>query len=269
MHNREKARPEKKSKFSFVNWMLGLFALWIALWVLFPAGKVSDKTRSWTCQSNMKQLGLGLLQYTQDFDQKLPNGLQSSSSGGGIFNSGVGWASQVYTYIKDPAAFICPQDTTPKFPGQGQVVSYAINSNIVNTARWEDWDREARTVMLFEVSGAHSLVVSDPTAEQVANGPLAPAGVGTESTLTDGQTHPSVRLATGTLGYRNLDGLPGGRHEGGANYLMGDGHVMLLMPEQVSTGYDATTQDGPQTGIYIGKAAGTSNRRYRATFSTK
>ena len=41
--------------------------------ILFPAfAQAREKARSATCQSNLKQLGLGVAQYTQDYDETFP-----------------------------------------------------------------------------------------------------------------------------------------------------------------------------------------------------
>ena len=41
--------------------------------VLFPVfAKVRENARRTACQSNLKQIGLGIMQYTQDNDEALP-----------------------------------------------------------------------------------------------------------------------------------------------------------------------------------------------------
>jgi prepilin-type processing-associated H-X9-DG protein len=73
-----------------------------------------------------------------------------------------------------------------------------------------------------------------------------------------------------------------GLHTGGANYLMGDGHVKWFMAQQVSSGQNAVASDCYQsgdgadgnnatvtdcTGYANNQAAGTSDSHFGATFS--
>src|SRR3954465_11814520 len=42
--------------------------------ILFPVfARARENARRSSCQSQMKQIGLGLMQYTQDYDEKMPN----------------------------------------------------------------------------------------------------------------------------------------------------------------------------------------------------
>jgi prepilin-type N-terminal cleavage/methylation domain-containing protein len=41
--------------------------------ILFPVfARARENARRASCQSNLKQIGLGIAQYTQDYDEKLP-----------------------------------------------------------------------------------------------------------------------------------------------------------------------------------------------------
>ena len=68
-----------------------------------------NKRRS-NCQSNLKQLGLGLMQYTQDYDEKLPPARE--------------WSQVIQPYVKNIQVFRCPNVTDP------QGFGYAFNSRL-------------------------------------------------------------------------------------------------------------------------------------------
>ena len=55
-----------------------------------------------SCLSNEKQIGLALVQYAQDNDDRLPMGTQPSP--------GLGWVGQTYPYAKNTGGFHCAED---------------------------------------------------------------------------------------------------------------------------------------------------------------
>ncbi len=143
--------------------------------ILFPVfQKVNTRSTHTSCQSNEKQLGLGILQYEQDFDLNFPPGLTPT---------GKGWAGQIYPYVKYIGAYHCPDD-----PATGQFVSYTANQNLLkqNLAQLSN---PAATVALYETTTLHC----DPaTAETVSGvGAAAPQN----STRHDLQTYALNFLA--------------------------------------------------------------------------
>src|ERR1700722_4415731 len=57
--------------------------------ILFPVfARARENARRATCQSNLKQLGLGMLQYEQDHDERFPAGLPYPA---GTDVTGEGW----------------------------------------------------------------------------------------------------------------------------------------------------------------------------------
>ena len=62
-----------------------------------------EKARQASCLSNTKQLGLGIYQYIQDYDEALPMGGYNYA---GTYGSR--WYRDVYPYVKNLGVFICP-----------------------------------------------------------------------------------------------------------------------------------------------------------------
>jgi prepilin-type processing-associated H-X9-DG protein len=132
--------------------------------ILFPVfASAREKARQSTCTSNLKQIGLGLTQYSQDYDETAispwysnqvamtSGGTLVAINGSGLSNQpgfngnpkldGVNnytWIDAVYPYIKSIHVFDCPSQLgTSNFPGQSIKVpitaqgyngSYAINT---------------------------------------------------------------------------------------------------------------------------------------------
>lgn len=86
--------------------------------VLFPVGTISrGNARRASCQSNLKQIGLGLKQYLQDYDNRFP--LVSTSAT-------VGWADSLQPYLKSRQIFQCPSALQPLDP-QKPTTDYFYN----------------------------------------------------------------------------------------------------------------------------------------------
>jgi prepilin-type processing-associated H-X9-DG protein len=258
-------------------------------------GQAQDQV---TCMSQLKQIGLALVEYEEDYDEKLPGGLSG-------YGSGSGWAGQVYPYIKSTSVFQCPADNgdgvqgNPAGTGPWRSSSYALNSDLVITEEsasgcngagdglpLAEYNSPAQTVLLFEVTNSTNYnvdtelyPVSAPApktgtfgncggsaAGNGIGGAFAPAGYNS----TGDPTGPSDGYLQYAVGYLNGEtkasdrlsfSSPTGRHLGGANYAMGDGHVKYLLPSAVSPGLNAASATSNQiddNGVATPHAAGTS-----------
>ena len=267
---------------TWVELLLVIAVLMVLAAIFFPVfAHVHTRDGHWSCRSNMKQIGLALIQYAQDNDNELPPGAQPTP--------GLGWAGQIYPYAKSVELFQCPDDIAVNQTPTLGVMSYAYNSNI---PRW--FSRQKRptngvpnpavTVLLFEVAGdmiQTPVETNYPSAHSIASDEGAAQGATTFSAAGDGTASglhsvmrgaDPIRYATGDIG-----GRPGGainqfneaRHQGGSNFLLADCHAKWFKPERISTGSDAPNSAAAQTGGMSGTAAGTANPNYAVTFSVK
>ena len=229
-----------------------------------------ENARRASCQSNEKQLGLAFIQYSQDYDEGYPHGLNGSQ--------GPGWGGQLYTYIKSTGVYKCPDDpTAPSSTYPAEVpVSYMYNYNI-NGIILAQFTAPANTVLACENFGGLANL-TDP-AETTVDGKHSGAGNGVGSAYG----------ATYETGYMGVNGsAPGyqaqppsppdfpimtGLHTGGSNFLMEDGHVKWLHGTSVSPGYnnDAGGADpgyaaACPAGAYC-KAAAVGNSSFAVTYS--
>ena len=98
--------------------------------ILFPVfAKARENARKATCQSNLKQIGLGIAQYTQDYDSILPpmfyydgvaadwSNMGTGSAFYGDFGVGqsdgmwYGWEDMLNPYIKSYQLWACPDES--------------------------------------------------------------------------------------------------------------------------------------------------------------
>ncbi len=271
MSNQPKPR---RSGFTLIELLVVIAIIAILAAILFPVfQKVRENARRTACISDMKQIGIASIQYTQDYDEKYVAGCGSNGKG-------AGWAGQLYPFVKSVGAFKCPDDST-SLPGTP--VSYGLNSQFSpfngagtgpNGISLAKVNAPTQTVLFFEVvnSGYYDITIPIGTSapggiaadEEPAYNRGSPAGygIGNDYDLVGFHTaygdagYPAggapnnngsqVKYATGYLrnSVSNVNGnFTGveGRHAGGAVYLLADGHAKFFRPSSVSGGYENFT----------------------------
>ncbi|HEY3330645.1 MAG TPA: DUF1559 domain-containing protein [Capsulimonadaceae bacterium] len=146
--NRSFRHPAPRAAFTLIELLVVIAIISILAAILFPVfATAREKARQTTCLSNLKQLGLGFVQYTQDYDECLPNVTDGGTGSGegvfggwnyySLFGSGSAIAifdpsiGSLYPYIKATKVYICPDDIAGDISGD----SYAINSCVAHTGR--------------------------------------------------------------------------------------------------------------------------------------
>ena len=277
--------------FTLIELLVVIAIIAILAAILFPVfARARENARRSSCQSNLKQVGLGFVQYSQDYDEKLPAGPR------GIL--GQGWGGTLGPYLKSAQIFSCPSDTTTGNPANGLYTnSYAANLNLLRsdtpgTATDPRLGQSiaaqaapARTVLLTEVRG-----ITAPLLDQteVGSGSVVSAvtnGAGNAAQIFvypfNTGSSPGGNVVTGALGGVNLSNpvAQAPRHFDGANYLMVDGHVKwfkgssvspgsVALAESCNQGNSPATADCPSTSP-AGMAMGTSGSGFAVTFSTR
>ena len=99
-----------KNAFTLIELLVVIAIIAILAAILFPVfARARENARRASCQSNLKQMGLGIIQYVQDYDEKFPQGYyypDNNSSAGGYIH----WSGTTQPYLKSLQIFVCPSD---------------------------------------------------------------------------------------------------------------------------------------------------------------
>lgn len=180
--------------FTLIELLVVIAIIGILTAILFPVFiRARENARRSSCQSNLKQIGLGLLQYTQDSDERTvargyfdPNVTGASYSKKIKDGSSYTWADAIFPYVKSEQIFNCPSHTLTKidsangrfryYQNIAQVPpavanfhgSYAINDANSNSAASTIYTPVDKALSAIE-DPAGTLWVADAAQESTAN----------------------------------------------------------------------------------------------------
>ena len=201
--------------------------------ILFPVfARARENARRSSCQSNLKQIGLGMLQYAQDYDEKV---LSPSNYVSSLNPLNDAWFNMVQPYIKSTQLFNCPSDTNTQpsaslliIPAKQLHSSYTYNETFgqlysagsgTSLAAFTD---VARTVAATD--GGSRVGFDAKTGGSATNDPLKWADKD-YAWLLGSQSRSYVTAAQAYGGNNGHYGGPSARHLETCNVLWMDGHV--------------------------------------------
>ncbi len=186
--------------FTLIELLVVIAIIAILAAILFPVfARAREKARQTSCLSNLKQLGLGVTMYCQDYDEIMPiNG----PHGGDITTKW--WSGRIYPYVKNAQLYRCPSRQT-------MVIAYSINYRMSN------WSAGIEMAQIEFPAETILLADSEPTVQYTL-------GVSAGTSL-DWILHAPYDQTI----YTWCPPFP--RHNGGANFTFCDGHAKWMTIE--------------------------------------
>jgi prepilin-type N-terminal cleavage/methylation domain-containing protein/prepilin-type processing-associated H-X9-DG protein len=241
----------KQKGFTLIELLVVIAIIAILASILFPVfGRARENARRSSCQSNMKQIGLGLMQYTQDYDERMV------PPDSGYFIGGTGpratWDLVIQPYVKSTQIVTCPSDALSK---EGTITGFGKMKRSYSVADYMNEDAR------FWVGLKQSAVLAPSLTVYATERTSFTATNGCASTPTDacwgeyawiGST--SWDASDKGIGFNELPAntQADGRHLGMNNILYADGHVKAhresRLSQQTLTGHPVP--DGG-VGTYI------------------
>jgi len=211
---------KRQSGFTLIELLVVIAIIAILAAILFPVfARARENARKSSCMSNVKQLGMGVTMYVQDYDEAFPLRYQGTSG-----NTGVRWyplAGQptylLEPYVKSTAAFRCPSVTA------NWTTWYGYNNMIGRTPA------EGPVTLSMVEQVADLVVLGD---DQFGAGWYYPPSGGTGNWGANFCKTPG----TGAAGIQWGVNAPYGRHSEGVNVAFADGHTKWIKPEVLWNG---------------------------------
>jgi len=206
--------------FTLIELLVVIAIIAILAAILFPVfAQAREAARKTSCQSNLKQMSLGLTMYAQDYDESLPQGSRT------INGQAWRWMHQTFPYVKNAGIYHCPSSTVAQWDpnSYGNAGSYGYNAFMLNDQNLAAVGKPAETVAITDTPGS---AVSNRFRVR-----------------PDDQTGPNTWVGTANWnGWNQDESRVAYLHQGQANVAFLDGHVKTMRPGDLNK--KVATEDG-------------------------
>jgi prepilin-type N-terminal cleavage/methylation domain-containing protein/prepilin-type processing-associated H-X9-DG protein len=226
MHQRRlfMKRSYRTYGFTLIELLVVIAIIGILASILFPVfARARENARRSSCQSNLKQIGLGIMQYTQDYDEQMPVSAVPD------FVQPRYALERTAPYIKSDQIFQCASDAstsgsstrfemlngsrTGRIPCSYYPVHYEVGAGPVGGGYWGVFG-DRGSISLAEISApAETIALAERRGANDPGGASSDGHVTADGATPTGGDNVNARLNT-TI-----------RHFDGADYLFVDGHV--------------------------------------------
>jgi len=221
-----------KAGFTLIELLVVIAIISILAAILFPVfARARESARRTSCLSNLKQMGLGVMMYVQDYDETYPTDIHTDSTvpeTGWWGTTGLWfWPATIYPYVKNMQVFRCPSS---RFQGDGpkglRVTNYGANYYVIGpTSAIVKMAQVSRPSENFMIMDAGQYVLTRYAAYSAA--PYDDIA-GSSMYVPGACAFNGTTMAHASYGDPQREDCNNYRHLGGVNVAFADGHAKWL-----------------------------------------
>jgi prepilin-type N-terminal cleavage/methylation domain-containing protein/prepilin-type processing-associated H-X9-DG protein len=255
-----------RKAFTLIELLVVIAIIAILAAILFPVfAQAKESAKKSQCLSQTRQVGLGMMLYSNDYDDCMPGLLANIPpiNGGSLSWPYIPYDQQIGPYVKNEQIYKCPDDATGGAPAAGipfwdgnyrakklkrsygyvgTIFTVQAGGRDLNTGMSTslyDVDRSVgRSNTTFDEPADTIMLVEnwlDNDFDSWVGGPFGSAFIECDTYELAGRNVPAQgigdQLPTGCSSYLNRK--PGRGHAGGTMYVFADGHVKLMNWKQI------------------------------------
>jgi prepilin-type N-terminal cleavage/methylation domain-containing protein/prepilin-type processing-associated H-X9-DG protein len=223
---------QNKRGFTLIELLVVVAIIGILAAILFPVfARARENARRASCMSNLKQMGLAVMMYVQDYDETYPADYHED---GAVPETGwwdtAGrwyWQATIYPYVKNIQVFRCPSS---KFDASSnsrlRVANYGVNYFVIGpTSALIKMAQVNRPAENFMIMDAGQYIVTDVAADSSA----PHSGIaGTSMYIPGACAFNGTTMSSASYGDPQRVDCNTDRNLGGVNIAFADGHAKWL-----------------------------------------
>lgn len=160
----------RRKGFTLIELLVVIAIIAILAAILFPVfARAREKARQTSCLSNLKQLGLGVMMYVQDYDEVLPayfigrysptpvSAAEPTFGQQDATRWHQSWQTGIYPYVNNTQIFLCPSTTW-----QNRGTNYGwCRAYIINGTYTEVFAADAHVPMSRLIKPAETILIGE------------------------------------------------------------------------------------------------------------